>query len=190
VELSRAELNLVSTGATPRRRGELSAGRKAAALAFDALAVGGRPSVLSDDAGRPRLVPPGEWHVSLAHDGLLAAAAVARAPIGIDLIDLRRLAQLTRVVRDRIVTERAVGLVGDFAAHPAPLLLWSAWEALGKQTGGGVLSGPMQALIEPRVDEEGQATASVGNSRLQWWLDDHHFFCLATTRDESGPAVR
>jgi phosphopantetheinyl transferase len=178
------EQGLVDAAQGDHRRRELAAGRAAARLAFAAAGAPPHLQVLADAKGRPVVEPPGPWHVSIAHDGALAAAAVSLAPVGVDLIPLARAEAARKVVERRISTGRARPLaVASARPFDEALLLWTAWEALGKRTGGGVLSGVMD---EPLcVDASGEhPAASAGGVRLRWLLVDGHLCCVA----RAGPA--
>jgi len=183
-DLSRGERALVSAAKEESRRQEIRAGR---AAAHEALRAAGSPwpeEVLKAPDERPSIGGSQGWYVSLAHDGQLAVAACATHPIGVDLAPFHRLAQLDRVVRSSI----GAGLgrpLGVEAAWPASLLLWTAWEALAKQRGVGVLGEAMQAAICPRMAGD-HALATLGQNQLRWWNDEENLFCLATTRPAAG----
>jgi phosphopantetheinyl transferase len=162
------------------RRHELTAGRAAARRAFEAAGCAPAPRVGADGAGRPVADMAG-WHVSIAHDGRVAFAAVAARPVGIDAIALDRTGDVVRVVTARISSGRAKPLVGAAPlGFERAMLLWSAWEALGKRTGGGILSGPMRLDIATVPVDDG-AVACVGEARLRWFVDQEHLVCLATS---------
>lgn len=177
-DLLPGEHGLVDAAPSEQRAMELRAGRAAARDAFHAAGVTPRPSVLAAPDGRPRLEPPGGWHVSLAHDGGLAAAAVGHAPVGLDLFDLARTEQASRVVARRIESGRARDLVGEHRPFPHAAMLWTAWEALGKRTGAGVFGG-MEITLEPRPGDL-PAEARTGDVLVRWWQHDGVLVCLAS----------
>jgi phosphopantetheinyl transferase len=119
--------------------------------------------------------------VSLAHDEGLAVAACARAPVGIDVVYLGRASQLTRVVRSVLEEhpDRAPSIAGVLP-WPAAVVAWTAWEALGKLSGVGVLGLSLTDGLEVNV-AEGGAVGAAGGSRLRWWAEGQHVFCLAVT---------
>jgi phosphopantetheinyl transferase len=99
--------------------------------------------VLSDTRGAPVPSAPIGWHVSLAHDGDIFVAAASRHPVGIDVVDDARLEQVHRVVRRAFDTDRAPrpALPSDTMSRLGLTLeaaCWTAWEALGKETGLGL----------------------------------------------------
>jgi hypothetical protein len=125
------------------------------------------------------LDPPGTDSVSLAHDGGAIAAAYGRAPVGIDLLAIDRLTQAERVVRARLA-RGARGLVGgNPTGWPDAALLWTAWEAAGKRSGRGVLSGPMERGWTLARDEAYWG-ASDGDVRVRWLEEAGCLLCLAT----------
>jgi 4'-phosphopantetheinyl transferase EntD len=183
-DLSRGEQALVSAARSELRRKELAAGR---AAAHEALRAAGSPSphrVLKDSDQRPRLAGSRGWFLSLAHDGDLAVAACDTHPIGVDVAPFLRRAQLERVVGSAIDAQLARPLGGE-AVWPPSLLLWTAWEALGKQRGVGVLGEAMEAQLEVQMTGD-CAVATWGHSRLRWWTDEENLFCLATMIPAAG----
>jgi 4'-phosphopantetheinyl transferase EntD len=177
-DLSPRELALVAAATTESRRQELRAGRRAAHAALKAAGVSALPEVLTSAARRPSLDPPAGWFVSLAHDGGLAVAACARRSVGIDVVPFCRRQQVERVVRATLENGTGIGLLTVDTPWPSALVLWSAWEALGKQTGGGVFEA-MRASIRPEMKDD-TATAAVARCHLRWWSHGEHLFCLAT----------
>lgn len=179
--LTPAERGLCDAAASDERRRELRAGRAAFHLALSACTT--RPaSLLHDAAGRPRLEPPSDWFVSIAHDGDWALAAVSNAAVGIDLVPLSRADRVRHVVSQRLATHRARPLAaGSEQPFDEALLLWTAWEALGKRSGGGVLAGPMRRSLKVERSVEG-ATSIDGDDRLRWWLHEGHVLCVAGRR--------
>jgi hypothetical protein len=178
-DLSEGEQVLVAAAQRPSRRQELRAGRAAAHAAFRAAGVLPRQEVLQSVDGRPMLALSRGWHLSLAHDGAVAVAACDTHPLGVDLAPFCRAAQLERVVRSAIGAEFAKPLEGH-VVWPVPLVLWTGWEALGKQRGVGVLGNAMRGALRLRMVGE-SAIAILGQSRLRWWTDEENLFCLATT---------
>jgi phosphopantetheinyl transferase len=84
------------------------------------------------DDGRP--LPNAGWHWSLSHSRGMAAAAVARSPIGVDIEHIRpRRAELF----DKVAMPQEWDLLGgrDWAAF---FTLWTAKEATLKAVGRGV----------------------------------------------------
>lgn len=178
-ELTPLERGLADAAPSEKRRQEIRAGRAAARAALTAFDPQLRlVSVLAEVDGRPRLEPPGGGHVSLAHDGVLAIAAFSLAPVGVDLLALDRTEQARRVVEQRIATGRARALEPGPRPWDEAVLLWTAWEALGKHSGGGVLAGAMRAQIAPTTGE--QLTADVNGVRLRWLAAEGSLVCLAT----------
>src|SRR5271167_1397005 len=107
-----------------------------------------QPDVLVSSALRPLLDPPTGWFLSLAHDGGLAVAACARRAVGVDVVPFSRRQQVERTVRAALESRAASGLVAEATPWSSALVLWSAWEAIGKRTGEGVL-GAMHERIRP-----------------------------------------
>jgi 4'-phosphopantetheinyl transferase EntD len=177
-DLSPRELALVAAATSESRRREIRAGRRAAHAALKAAGVSALPEVLTSTAGRPSLDPPAGWFVSLAHDGGLAVAACARRPVGIDVVPFSRRPQVERVVRASLQTGTAIDLPIFDTPWPPALVLWSAWEAIGKQGGGGVFEA-MRASIRPEMSGD-TAAAVVATCHLRWWTHGEHLFCLAT----------
>lgn len=182
--LSPPERALVESARSDRRRQELTAGRIAARATLEALRPlpSPLPDVLADPSGRPVCVPDVGVFVSIAHDEGMAAAAVARAPIGLDVLRLDRADQADRVVRARIDTGRATGLLRQVDAPWSDgLVLWTAWEALGKLSGEGVLGEAMLTRLEP--EPHGHAlVARTRDAELRWWIEGGFAVCLALGR--------
>ncbi|MHB8418421.1 MAG: 4'-phosphopantetheinyl transferase family protein [Myxococcales bacterium] len=175
-ELSAGELALARAARSERRRQELRAGRAAAHAALRAAGRRRRSEVLCSEEGLPRLIDARGWRVSICHAGDWAAATSARAPVGIDLEPLSRLRQVARVVEGW-----GGGPIADpDLPLPLPLLRWTAWEALGKLSGRGVLAGAKRP-IRPRLTAAGLIAQSEG-ARLRWWTFDAHLLCLAVRR--------
>jgi 4'-phosphopantetheinyl transferase EntD len=175
------EQQLLATAGSDARRRELLAGRVAAHRALEALGAPAGLAVITDTSGRPMIQPAGAWHVSLAHDGLYALAAASTQAVGVDLITLDRAAQAGRVVTHRIETGRARGFAaGARCPWDAALMLWTAWEALGKRTGEGVLAGAAVHALALEETRGPVPTALAGAARLHWFLvDDRHLACVA-----------
>ncbi len=173
-ELSRAERALVRSAGSDARRRELRAGRLVAHLALRAAGVKGRVEVLRAAAGQPALSKLAGWHLSLSHGGALVAAVCARRRVGVDVVALARVAQIERVVEGHA---RAV-------APGTAALVWTAWEALGKVSGEGVLSETRTALQPRRA--RGGFVARVGARRLRWWTLPGHLVCVAVLANRSG----
>jgi 4'-phosphopantetheinyl transferase EntD len=184
-ELSPRERALAAGAESEWRRREIMAGRAAAHAALRAAGVFPLPEVLTSTDRRPLLLPPCGWHLSLAHDGELAVAACARTAVGVDIVPLARRAQIERAVRSALDSgATGTGSMAELVPYPRALLLWSAWEALGKQSGEGVFQG-MQASIHAVLDEQGAATIIDGRC-LRWWWNGTHLVCLATV----APSVK
>lgn len=119
----------------PRRLTEQRAAARAA-LVLAADALGARTLELAhDERGAPRLTGgPVGWHASLAHTPMLAAAALARTAVGVDVEDWTR----PRVERLLAVFDGAeLALLGS--AEPLELArLWTAKEAVLKLAGVGL----------------------------------------------------
>jgi 4'-phosphopantetheinyl transferase EntD len=172
-ELAHSERALVTAARSPNRRHEIRAGRAAAHDAFRAAGVKNNLAVLRSATGQPQISGLEGWHVSLSHGGALVAAACARFPLGVDVVPLDRLSQVSRVVAGH--AGFAVPL--DSRSPLAPLLLWSAWEALGKVTGEGVLS-ETHTQVRPRRSLGG-FVARAGARLLRWWALPGHLVCVA-----------
>jgi phosphopantetheinyl transferase len=177
-ELSRGERALVQAARSPKRRQELRVGRATLHAALRAAGEKRSTEVLSSKQGRPQLVGLTGWCVSLCHGGELVAAAVARGPVGIDVEPLSRLPQVTRVVEGWTHPPRGAPV----PELPVPLafLQWTAWEALGKLTGKGVLAGA-KSFIRPELTADGLVARSRGR-RLRWWTLADHILCVAVGR--------
>jgi len=183
--LAPAERGLVDSAPNDARAHELFAGRLAAK---DLLAVaepsGPARAVLHDASGRPRLDPPGELSVSIAHDGAFAAAALSPHAVGVDVCDLGRLERVALVVERRLSNGLATPFrdgssTDEVLQCPRPVALWTAWEAAGKRSGGGVLSGPMLSEWR-RASFEGVPGAVSGDVRVRWFVHDGHVISVAT----------
>jgi len=129
---------------------------------------------------RPRAAARHGPHRGLGPKGRRAGRRDDRRP----LEPLARVEAARRVLERRISTGRAQPLaVASARPFDEALLLWTAWEALGKRTGGGVFSGMMDAPL--CVDTSGEhPTACAGGVRLRWLLVDGHLCCVA----RAGPA--
>lgn len=179
--LSAAERALVDEAGSERRRAELRGGRAAAREAFSALHPHRPPpQVLTHPDGRPLLVPQDGRFVSLAHDDGYVAAAASTSPVGLDVLGLHRAAQAARVVEARIASGRATGLPRGAYPWPEAALLWTAWEALGKRTGRGVLSEAMLLRLMPEAGPEG-LVARTANASVFWWEAEGLLLCLAAS---------
>jgi len=189
--LSPEELALVEGASSSTRRQELLAGRAAVRSALRAV---GRPApraVLSGLDGRPQLlydasiVPPAELpSVSIAHDGSWAAAAVSMRAVGVDLAGTSRQDRVMAVIARLVAQGRAL------AVPPTPgcpfdpaLMTWTAWEALGKRTGEGVLPAMTSVISAPRR-EGGRWIARSTEARLTWFDHDDVLGCTAVTLSE------
>jgi 4'-phosphopantetheinyl transferase N-terminal domain len=179
-ELSPGERTFAAAAGSEPRRREIMAGRAAAHAALRAAGVSPLPEVLTSTDRRPLLRPPCGWHLSIAHDGELAVAACARTAVGVDVVPLARQAQIERAVRSAL-DSRSAGMdsMSEIGLYGRALLLWSGWEALGKQSGEGVFQG-MRASIHPVWNERGAMTIVDGRC-LRWWWHGTHLVCLATT---------
>lgn len=162
------ERALIESARTSRRRAELFAGRLAAVDALEVFSSP-RPAVLTDDKGRPKLVPHSRLHISIAHDAGLAVAAVSVHPVGIDVIDLNRLDQTDRVVRHLQPRGNLVSTA----------LLWTAWESLSKQTGKGLRSIARDTEFDRMKQEGAMTTARTGRSVLRWWTEENALLCVS-----------
>ncbi len=172
--LSSRERSLVRAASSERRKRELRAGRSAARAALRAAGLRTPVEVLGSAEGWPRLAGTRGWHVSICHAGDWAAAIAARVPVGIDLEPLARLGQVERVVAGW--NEQALVPSAPFP-WPAPLIQWTAWEALGKLTREGVLAGARIA-VRPRRTADGLACRLPRRS-LRWWCLEGHVLCAA-----------
>jgi phosphopantetheinyl transferase len=177
-ELSAKELSLVDAARAEHRRQQLRAGRAIAHAVARAAGLRSRVEVLQSESGRPRLSGAAAgWRLSLSHGGALAAAIIGHSAVGIDVEPLSREAQVTRVVagwgrrrgRQRVPTPSL--------PLPLALLQWTAWEAMGKLTGKGVLAGA-KATIRPELGTDG-LTAQARGRHLRWWLVQGHVLCAA-----------
>ena len=177
-----AELELVRSSSSAPRQVELAAGRFAARIALAALGATPQLAVLADVDGRPRIDPASDLFISLAHDGLYAVAAASRHPVGVDVMSFDRAASARKVVETRVATGRGQSLTpGSALPFDEALMLWTAWEALGKRTGGGVLSGPAHSVIKVEQASDG-AFACVGDALVRWRAFDGHLLCIAGVR--------
>lgn len=125
-----------------RGRDLVLAQRAAADLALHLAARrAGAPAVFPrDPAGAP--VPHGGWWWSTAHTGGLAVAAVAPAPVGVDVERLAR--PRLQAARRKLARElERLGRDDDAAV----VSLWSAKEAVVKRAGVGVAGLPACTLV-------------------------------------------
>lgn len=177
-ELSPAEQKLVQAARAEHRRKELQAGRAAAHAALRAVGIRSRVEVLQSASGRPHLSSnAAAWQLSICHGGGLAAAIVGQSAVGIDVEPLSRQAQVARVVAgwgQRMGNRHEPDPVLPL---PLALLQWTAWEALGKVTGRGVLAGA-KLLIRPELTPAG-LTAKLRGRHLRWWTVQDHVLCAA-----------
>jgi 4'-phosphopantetheinyl transferase EntD len=179
--LGPGERTLVTSAGSEHRRRELVGGRLAGIDALGASSVA-RPQILMNSEGRPVLEPPDGRHISIAHDAGVAVAAVGDAPVGVDVIPLARQPQARRVVDEHISKARGVPLDGHHRPWPQALMLWTAWEALGKQSGHGVLGGASLEHLSPAPGPDGTALAAAGSRLVRWWVEGEALLCLATRR--------
>ncbi len=90
-----------------------------------------------DELGKPYL-PGSRFHISLSHSGDHVAAAVADAPIGIDLQELRTISDRA-LLRWFSPSER--NWIGSKNGSSRAIRLWTMKEAYGKLFGTGVFRG-------------------------------------------------
>lgn len=175
-----SERALIDTAREPRRARELLAGRLAARHAFLRSGVEPPPAVLRAFDGRPRLEPPLDgWFVSLAHDGESVVAAVGRQPVGVDVLLASRFDSAGRVVAQRLATGRARALPPHPPSPwPDAALCWTAWEALGKHDGKGVLPA-MQRPLSLQIEGD-RVEGRCERLRLRWWSQADALLCLVT----------
>jgi phosphopantetheinyl transferase len=130
-----AELHLRDAMALPKRRREWTASRKALKLLAVGRGVIAEPLdalIESDDASRPRfsnIRTGGTWHVSLSHSRGLAAAAIDRQPIG---IDVERVRPLSFSAAHLFLTDSERGEIESARIEHALLHGWCAKEAAWK----------------------------------------------------------
>jgi len=139
-------------GESPLLRQREAAGR---ALGESARRSGAELGPLeSDERGAPR--PSNGWHWSISHSGSRAAAAVWRAPLG---IDLERKQPRRREVLRRVLNPREKELL-DGPERLVFLRAWTAKEAVLKKLGVGLaglsdcriveVHGPDRLLLDAR----------------------------------------
>lgn len=186
--LSAAERALAAAARSSQRSLELRAGRAVAREALHALLSHSDSSgsadfsVLADASGRP--VVTGELAcISIAHSRRCVMAAASRTPVGLDIEPFDRAGRLADVVSSLQARGRAIGLSGAVpGGWSEAMLLWTAWEAMGKLDTTGVLGGAMKRALRltsvstPTHCLEGESEGV----RLRWWTDGEHLCCLAT----------
>ncbi|TKJ95882.1 hypothetical protein PlfCFBP13513_19055 [Plantibacter flavus] len=97
----------------------------------------GRRPILST-ADRPT-------HVSVSHSGALTAVAVSRSPVGVDIEQLRPIADAHRIAR------HLAGCLDDLGARTGSHDLirgWTRYEAVTKALGCGLTIAPEELLID------------------------------------------
>jgi hypothetical protein len=172
-QLSAEELALVREAPRPKRKQEIRVGRIAAHAALRNAGLEERTEVLRSNDGSPVLRSAGGWRVSICHGGEWAGAAASLGGVGIDIEPVSRLGQVGRVVDGwSEASATSVGL-----PLPWPLLQWTAWEALAKVSGAGVLA-ERKWVVRPRLTGDGLVAQSAGCS-LRWWGVDEHVLCVA-----------
>lgn len=103
-----------------------------------------------DAAGAPAAFGNGRWHWSAANTRGAALAAVAEGPVGVDLESLSR---------PRVAPAAAFADAGELALAPLwddglALALWTAKEALLKESGAGISELRACRLLEAPVGRE------------------------------------
>jgi 4'-phosphopantetheinyl transferase len=104
------------------------------ALDLSAAASGAVLGALEKDA-EDAPIPSNGWHWSLSHTHGFAAGAVCRAPIGIDVEEIR---PRRPDVIGRVTSRAELELLGGFSWH-AFVRVWTAKEAVLKKAGIGIL---------------------------------------------------
>lgn len=176
---------LAPLGGGTARGPRVEARRRASARALaEAARLAGAPAAAAFER-LPDLPPraPAGWYASLANTARLAAAVVAREPVGIDLEPLgrRRLEAARTLLRESGELERfglPAGASGEEQSR-AVLWLWTAKEAVVKRAGVGIAGFPdaRPLAIEPR-----RARFAFRGERL-WvhWLEvQDHVLALAS----------
>ncbi|GAA2084349.1 4'-phosphopantetheinyl transferase superfamily protein [Streptomyces albiaxialis] len=100
--------------------------------------------------GKPQLLAPGDWQLSLSHSGQRVAVAVARgAPLGVDVEQVTgRPDDLVETVLTEAEREALAGCPpGDRAA--GFIRYWTRKESALKATGDGVMIEPVQLSVSP-----------------------------------------
>jgi 4'-phosphopantetheinyl transferase len=94
-----------------------------------------------DQAGRPLLLRPRGWYVSLSHAEALVAAALSRdGPVGVDVERLRPLADRGALARTALCAaeRRAVDAMPEASRDAQLLRFWTRKEAVAKALGTGI----------------------------------------------------
>lgn len=117
-----------------RARVEEQSRRAREALSRAATIAGARLAELQKD-GEEAPLPSNGWHWSLSHGRHFAAAALARAPLGIDLEEIRPRSQ---ALVPRVTSRAELELLGGFD-WCAFFRVWTAKEAVLKKAGVGIL---------------------------------------------------
>lgn len=182
--LSAAERALAAAARSSHRVLELRAGRAVAREALRAFHPHADFSVLADASGRPN-VHGAPAFISIAHSRTRVVAAASTNPVGLDVEPFERAERLADVVSSLCARGRATRISGDLpCSWPEAMLLWTAWEAMGKLDTTGVLGGAMKRVIRTNAtDADARADLFEGFSegvRLRWWIDADHVHCLAT----------
>jgi phosphopantetheinyl transferase len=134
--------------AAERVRLQRLAARAALERAGEALGAGAR-TLAFDARGAPRL--DDGWCCSLSHARRLAAAAVGRAPVGIDVEPLR---EPRRDLVERVLDPAERALLAHLPLELAFARAWTAKEAVLKRAGVGLLE--LSACRLERLDPDGR----------------------------------
>ncbi len=125
------------------------------------------------DRGRPRLVGPAgaklDFNLSHSH-GLVAVAAAATGPLGLDLERLREVAAAERLARRFFAPDELAAVLDREGADRdrAFLAIWTAKEAWLKATGRGI-SVPLASVeVEPDPDRPPRLVALPDDDPARW----------------------
>ncbi len=100
-----------------------------------------------DEPGAPRVREPEGYYVSASGRGVLAALAVSRHPVGIDLEILHKGVEIVKSVLHRVERAELADLYDEHKQRQF-LRIWTAKEAFLKAVGLGLNIDPAEVLID------------------------------------------
>lgn len=127
---------------------------------------------LSEDAGKPRLLPSGSPpRFNVSHAGELAVVAVASFEVGVDIEDARAGRRWSGVVPVTCAPREAAALaeLPEDEREEAFLAVWTAKEAYLKATGEGLAVAP-DRIVVGRPAPDGHTAVRVDDGEPRWWV--------------------
>lgn len=128
-------------------------------------------SILHRPGVPPRVSRHPELHCSVAHERNAAVAAVAREPIGVDLVGRDR---FDDSVLGRIAApgEAEAAREAGIPSRELPSLLWAAKESVLKGVGLELGLHPARVVVRPVADSSWRAELPALFHRPRWWRID------------------